>query len=97
VTWEQVRWGLLSTASIGAVVLEAARGSAATRFVAVASRDGGKARRFADEHGLERSFGSYEEMLGCDEIDAVLEAVQASAERGEPVRLDGPTVPAGLG
>jgi len=33
-----LRWGLLATASIGRVVVEATRGSAVTEFVAVAGR-----------------------------------------------------------
>jgi hypothetical protein len=39
-----IRWGLLSTAAIGSVVIEANRDSASTRFVAVASRDAAKSR-----------------------------------------------------
>ncbi|MGH3464066.1 MAG: Gfo/Idh/MocA family protein [Kribbellaceae bacterium] len=72
---DQVRWGLLSTAAIGRVVVDAARGTARTRFVAVASRDAGRARQFADECGLELSFGSYEELLASEEVDAVYVAL----------------------
>jgi xylose dehydrogenase (NAD/NADP) len=72
---DQVRWGLLSTAAIGRVVVGAARGAAHTRFVAVASRDAGRARQFADECGLELSFGSYEELLASEDVDAVYVAL----------------------
>jgi hypothetical protein len=47
------------------------RGSADTRFVAVASRDTAKARGFAAEFGLPLSFGSYQDLLACPEVDAV--------------------------
>ena len=72
---DQVRWGLLSTAAIGRVVVDAARGAARTRFVAVASRDAGRARQFADDCGLELSFGSYEELLASEDVDAVYVAL----------------------
>jgi predicted dehydrogenase len=46
VTGSALRWGLLSTASIGETVVRANRGSKIAEFVAVASRDAEKARRF---------------------------------------------------
>ena len=66
-----VRWGMLSTSGIGRMVALAVRGSGDTRFVAVASRDAAKARGFAAEFGLPLSFGSYQELLACPEVDAV--------------------------
>jgi D-xylose 1-dehydrogenase (NADP+, D-xylono-1,5-lactone-forming) len=67
----KVRWGVLSTASIGRVLIEASRAAAHAEVVAVASRDAGRARAFAGELGLEASFGSYEELLASKAIDAV--------------------------
>ena len=66
-----VRWGMLSTAGIGRVVASAIRGSAVAEFVAVAGRNAGKAAAYAAELGVPRSFGCYEELLACDEVDAV--------------------------
>ena len=66
-----VRWGVLSTASIGRLVIEAARAADHAEFVAVASRDADRAGVFADELGLEASFGSYEELLASGQVDAV--------------------------
>jgi D-xylose 1-dehydrogenase (NADP+, D-xylono-1,5-lactone-forming) len=66
-----VRWGMLSTAGIGRVVAPAIRGSTDAEFVAVAGRDAGKAAAYAAELGVPRSFGSYEELLAFDEVDAV--------------------------
>ncbi|MGH3102328.1 MAG: Gfo/Idh/MocA family protein, partial [Thermoleophilia bacterium] len=65
------RWGVLSTASIGRLVIEAARAADHAEFVAVASRDADRARAFADELGLEAGFGSYEELLASSAVDAV--------------------------
>jgi D-xylose 1-dehydrogenase (NADP+, D-xylono-1,5-lactone-forming) len=67
----KVRWGVLSTASIGRLVIEAARAADHAEFVAVASRDPARARAFAGELGLEASFGSYEELLASGTVDAV--------------------------
>jgi D-xylose 1-dehydrogenase (NADP+, D-xylono-1,5-lactone-forming) len=67
----KVRWGVLSTAGIGRLVIEATRAADHAEFVAVASRDAARARAFADELGLGHSFGSYEELLASDEVDAV--------------------------
>jgi xylose dehydrogenase (NAD/NADP) len=73
-----VRWGLLSTANIGATVVQATRDSEATQFVAVASRDEGKSRQFADRVGLDQSFGSYEAMVASDAVDAIYVALPVS-------------------
>ena len=71
----RVRWGVLSTASIGRLVIEATRAADHAEFVAVASRDAARARAFADELGLEASFGSYEELLASRAVDAVYVAL----------------------
>ena len=67
----RVRWGVLSTASIGRLVIEATRAADHAEFVAVASRDADRARAFADELGLEASYGSYKELLASRAVDAV--------------------------
>jgi D-xylose 1-dehydrogenase (NADP+, D-xylono-1,5-lactone-forming) len=67
----KVRWGVLSTASIGRVLIEASRTATHAEVVAVASRDAGRARAFADALGLEASCGSYEELLASEAVDAV--------------------------
>jgi len=82
----KVRWGILSTAAIGRVVIDATRGSASTEFVAVASRDGARARGFADELGLPLAFGSYEDLLRCDDVDAVYVALPPSMHTEWTVR-----------
>jgi D-xylose 1-dehydrogenase (NADP+, D-xylono-1,5-lactone-forming) len=73
-----VQWGLLSTASIGRLVVKATRRSEVTRFVAVASRDGDRARQFAENLDLEKAFASYEALLECDRVDAVYIALPIS-------------------
>jgi predicted dehydrogenase len=59
-------------------MVEAARRSEAARFVAVASRGGDRARRFADDLDLELAFASYQALLECDGVDAVYVALPIS-------------------
>lgn len=77
-TGSALRWGLLSTASIGETVVHANRGSKIAEFVAVASRDAENARRFADRLDLPVSFASYEELLTSDSVAAVYVALPVS-------------------
>jgi D-xylose 1-dehydrogenase (NADP+, D-xylono-1,5-lactone-forming) len=74
----KIRWGVLSTANIGRLVIEATRTAEHAEFVAVASRDPARARAFADELGLAASFGSYEELLASDAVDAIYVALPVS-------------------
>lgn len=73
-----VRWGVLSTAGIGATVIGATAGSPAARFTAVASRALGKAQDFAAAHQLPYAYGSYEELLASDSVDAVYVALPSA-------------------
>jgi predicted dehydrogenase len=66
-----VRWGVLSTAKINDKFLAGAQGAAGVQILAVASRDGGRARAYARERDIPRAYGSYEELLGDAELDAV--------------------------
>jgi predicted dehydrogenase len=63
---------VISTANIGRVaVLPAIQHARNGELVAVASREGGTARAFADNLGIPRAYGSYEALLAADDIDAV--------------------------
>jgi D-xylose 1-dehydrogenase (NADP+, D-xylono-1,5-lactone-forming) len=66
-----VSWGLLSTARINLPILAAARASDRAEVVAVASRDSGRAKAYAREHGLERAHGSYDALLEDPDVEAV--------------------------
>jgi len=66
-----VKWGILSTAAINNAILGGAAESAAVDVIAVASRDEERARSYASEHGLERSYGSYEALLADPDVEAV--------------------------
>ena len=64
-----LRIGLLSTARINGAVIDS--DTDRVHVVAVASRDAPRAREYALEHALPRAYGSYEELLADDEVDAV--------------------------
>ncbi len=66
-----VKWGLLSTALINDAILAGAAESSEVDVVAVASRDEERARSYAQEHGLERSYGTYEGLLADPDVEAV--------------------------
>lgn len=67
-----LRFGILSTAKIARdAVMPAIQDAENAVITAVASRDVSKARALADRFGVPYAFGSYEEMLASDVIDAV--------------------------
>ncbi|WP_449393947.1 Gfo/Idh/MocA family protein [Devosia riboflavina] len=69
---KKVRWGILSTANIGmAKVTPAIQKAENCEVVAIASRDFGKAREAADQLGIARAYGSYEELFADPEIDVI--------------------------
>ena len=66
-----VRWGILSTADHNRRVIPGAHESPAVELLAVASRDGARADAYAHEWGIERGYGSYEELLADPDVEAV--------------------------
>jgi predicted dehydrogenase len=69
---KKIRWGVLSTAKIG--VKKVIPGMQAGEFcevTAIASRDALTAREAANELGIAKAYGSYEELLADPEIDAI--------------------------
>lgn len=68
----KIRWGILSTAKIGRTkLIPAMQSSAHNEVVAICSRDQQSARAAADELGIARAYGSYEELLADPDIDAI--------------------------
>ncbi|HEX7172768.1 MAG TPA: Gfo/Idh/MocA family oxidoreductase [Candidatus Limnocylindria bacterium] len=68
----QLRWGVLSTASIARVkVIPGIQRGEHSEVVAIASRDPVLARRVADELGIPAAHGSYESLLADPDVEAV--------------------------
>jgi predicted dehydrogenase len=61
----------MSTAGINEQLLAGARQTDALVVLAVASRDAERARRYAQSHGIERAYGSYDALLSDPEVEAV--------------------------
>lgn len=67
-----VRWGILSTANIAVKkVIPAMQRSPLTTVVGIASRDSHKAQEIAVALGVPRAYGSYDDLLADNEIEAV--------------------------
>ncbi len=67
-----LRFGILSTAKIGReLVVPAIQDAENCVVTAIASRDLSKARDMADRFSVPHAFGSYDDMLASDVIDAV--------------------------
>lgn len=69
---DKVRWGVLGVAKIAVEkVIPAMKRGEAAEIVAIASRDGERARAAAGKLGIPRSYGSYEELLADGEVEVI--------------------------
>ena len=69
---EPVRWGVMGAAAIAVeVAIPEVQRSEACQVVALASREGAKARAAADALGIAAAYGSYDELLADAEVEAV--------------------------
>ena len=71
VTKKNVRWGILSTAKIATKVCRAIKLASNAEIVAIASRTEERAENWASEHDVEQAYGSYEQLLEDESIDAI--------------------------
>lgn len=95
-----VRWGILSTATVGRQhVMPAVRASRNGKLAAIASRDLGRAQVCAQQLGIPRAYGAYEELLADPDVDAVYVPLPVSAhaewcircaEAGKPALCEKP-------
>ena len=66
-----LRWGVLAPGYIAGTFTAAVHALTGSRVVAVGSRSQERARAFADTHGVERAYGSYEALVADDQVDAI--------------------------
>lgn len=67
-----IRWGVLSTSKIArGAVIPAIHASSNGDVIAIASRDIGKAQAAADALKIPKAYGSYDELLADEDIDAI--------------------------
>ena len=68
----KLRWGVLSTAAIGLKkVIPAMQLGQYSTVTAIASRELAKAREGAKQVGIEKAYGSYEELIADPDVDAI--------------------------
>lgn len=68
----KLRFGVLSTSKFALrETIPAMQAGHYTEVAAIASRDLPRAQAVASEHGIPRAYGSYEELLADDEVDAI--------------------------
>jgi D-xylose 1-dehydrogenase (NADP+, D-xylono-1,5-lactone-forming) len=68
----EMKFGILGAARIAAgALIPAIKKASNAQVAAVAARDAGRAASYASEHGIPKSYGSYDEMLADPEIEAV--------------------------
>jgi predicted dehydrogenase len=95
-----VRWGILGAANIALKkVIPGMRRSALAHVVAIASRDIAKARAAANDLGIPRAYGSYQELIDDPDIEAIYNPLPnhlhvpwsiRAAERGKHVLCEKP-------
>ena len=66
-----LRWGILGTGRITPRVVVPMAGSSRNTVAAVASREPDRSAAYAATHGIPRSFGSYEALIGDPDIDVI--------------------------
>jgi xylose dehydrogenase (NAD/NADP) len=80
-------WGVLSTSNIGRIAVNPAiQASSNGELLAVASREAGKARDFAEKAGVPRHYGSYEALLDDDGVEAVYNPLPNSLHKEWSIR-----------
>jgi predicted dehydrogenase len=96
---DHARWGVVGTGFIAGMFTWDLGFTDEAAVVAVGSRDLGRAQTFAEERGLERAYGSYEELVEDPEVDFVYVAVphsqharvaELAIRAGKPVLVEKP-------
>ena len=76
-----IKWGIIAPGGIANKLAEAVSDFTAGTVVAVGSRDAGRRSRQHGRHGVARSYGSYEELVADDEVQAIYVASPHSGHR----------------
>ncbi len=67
----KIRWGIIGAGGISSKFAEALNYMADTELAAIASRDLGRAEKFANRFSIIKAYGSYEELAKDPEIDVI--------------------------
>ena len=74
-----LRWGVIGPGWIAERFVRAVQRNTGQRVLAVASRQTERSAAFAARHGIERSYGSYEQLLADPDVDVVYVATPHNA------------------
>jgi dihydrodiol dehydrogenase / D-xylose 1-dehydrogenase (NADP) len=66
-----IKWGILGTGGIASAFARDLEFAKNTEKLAVGSRTKESAEKFAEEHGVARAYGSYEELVKDSDVDAI--------------------------
>ena len=66
-----LRWGIIGTGEISRQFVSAARECSGATIAGVSSRSADNAHAFAAEHGVEKAYDTYEDMVAAPDIDIV--------------------------
>ena len=97
---QMVNWGILGTANIArGCTIPGMKQAERCRLYAIGGRNISKAEQFKEEFGFEKAYGSYEELLEDENVQAVyiplpndlhLRGVKAALEKGKHVLCEKP-------
>jgi predicted dehydrogenase len=76
-----LRWGVLAPGTIAGDFTATVLAHTNQRVTAVGSRSAARAARFAARHGIDRSYGSYEQLVSDAEVDVVYVAAPHAEHR----------------
>jgi predicted dehydrogenase len=68
---KKYKWGILAPGKMSAKFTAGLKLLDNVELYAVGSRDAGRAEEFANDHGFQKSYGSYEELAGDREVDVI--------------------------
>jgi len=68
---KKYRWGILAPGRMSAKFTEGLKLLDNVELYAVGSRDAGRAEKFARDHGYQKSYGSYEELVSDPDLEVV--------------------------
>lgn len=81
-----LRWGVLAPGRIAGSFVRALAEHTSQRVVAVGSRSADRAAAFAREHGIDRPYGGYSQLVEDPEVDAVYVASPHSEHRAHALQ-----------
>ncbi|MDU1522698.1 MAG: oxidoreductase, partial [Actinomyces sp.] len=97
-----IRWGIIGASGIARTMCTAINSYTTSRVVAVAAREPSRAKAFARDNDVERAVDSYEELVACDDVDAVYvstihpyhaRCALMALRAGKPVLVEKPFTP----